>query len=397
MEKDALTSASGPDASPPAEAALPPESEAEKGAEAVEAADQAAPPLAPGEAQRASALTWAAVLLALAALGLLGWHWFDTQQRLAGLQGEVARRLAQSDAAGGETRLLAQQGQETMAGLESRLSGLEARLAESQSQQAALDALLQDMSRNRDDRLLSDVEQALGVAVQQLQLAGNVEAALVALQGADARLAEAGHARLVPLRKVLARDMERLRALPLTDVQGVGLRIESVASAVDSLPLAFEAKPAAADPAAAAPSPPASTAPAEPVRQLLGELWRELKSLIRIERLDRPDPALLTPANAFFLRENLRLRLLAARLALLQRDGAAFRRDVQQSLAWLERYFDMGATPVRTAAATLKPLGALSLEQALPDLGDSLAALRKLKAEKEANAAPPPARGKGAN
>lgn len=384
MEKDALTSAPEPDASPPPEAALPPEPEA---------AGREAPPPAPG----ASPLTWTALLLALAALGLLGGHWFDTQQRLAGLQEEVARRLAQSDAAGGEARLLAQQGRETMAGLESRLAGLEAGLAESQSQQAALDALLQDMSRNRDDRLLSDVEQALGVAAQQLQLAGNVEAALIALQGADARLAEAGHARFVPLRKILARDMERLRALPLTDVHAIGLRIESVASVVDGLPLAYEAKPALAHPAAATPGPSASTAAAEPVRQLLGELWRELKSLIRIERLDRPDPALLTPTNAFFLRENLRLRLLVARLALLQRDSATFRRELRQSLAWLERYFDMDATPVRTAVATLQPLGDLSFEQTLPDLGESLAALRSLKAETEANAAPPPARGKGAN
>lgn len=291
--------------------------------------------------------------------------------------------------------MLAKQGQEATATLQARLIDLEAKLAESQSQQAAIDALLQDMTRNSDARLLSEIEQALGAAVQQLQLAGNVEAALIALQGADARLASAGRPQFLPLRKVIARDMERLKALPLADVHGIGLRIESVAAAVDSLPLAFEAKPVATpEQAAAAPTAPDSTWTGF-ARQLAGELWREVKSLIRIERLDRPDPALLAPSHAFFLRENLRLRLLSARLALLQRDGAAFRREVQQSQAWIERYFDLRAAPVQTAVATLKQMGTAQVDLQLPTLSDSLTVLRNLRVAKETVA--PAARNKGDN
>ena len=120
-----------------------------------------------------------------------------------------------------------------------------------------------------------------------------------------------------------------------------------------------------------------------------------MKSLIRIERLDRPDPALLAPSHTFFLSENLRLRLLSARLALLQRDGAVFRREVQQSQAWIERYFDTRAVPVQTAVATLKQMGTAQVDLELPTLSDSLTVLRNLKVAKEA--APPAARNKGEN
>ncbi|MBX3646524.1 MAG: uroporphyrinogen-III C-methyltransferase [Rhodocyclaceae bacterium] len=388
MEKDALTSAPQKDDASTQEAAAQPKSDAEETLAQAEA-------VAEREAPRGTALTWSAVLVAVATLGLLGLHWFDTRERFAGLQAEVAQRLASSDAAGGEARMLAKQGQEATATLQARLIDLEAKLAESQSQQAAIDALLQDMTRNSDARLLSEIEQALGAAVQQLQLAGNVEAALIALQGADARLASAGRPQFLPLRKVIARDMERLKALPLADVHGIGLRIESVAAAVDSLPLAFEAKPVATpEQAAAAPTAPDSTWTGF-ARQLAGELWREVKSLIRIERLDRPDPALLAPSHAFFLRENLRLRLLSARLALLQRDGAAFRREVQQSQAWIERYFDLRAAPVQTAVATLKQMGTAQVDLQLPTLSDSLTVLRNLRVAKETVA--PAARNKGDN
>lgn len=388
MEKDALTSAPQQEAEAPQAANVSPEPGA--------AAGKAAEATVVREAPRGMTLTWAAVLAAVVALGLLGWHWFDTRERFAGLQAEVAQRLASSDAAGGEARLLARQGQETAAALQARLIDLEARLAESKTQQAALDALLQDMTRNRDDRLLAEIEQALAAAVQQLQLAGNVEAALIALQGADARLAAAGRPQFLPLRKVMARDMARLKALPLADVHGIGLRIESVAAAVGSLPLAFEAKPAAAmAPAAAAPAAVPDGTWAGFARHMLGELWREVKSLVRIERLDRPDPALLAPSHTFFLRENLRLRLLSARLALLQRDGAVFRREVQQSLAWIERYFDPSAASVQSAMATLKQMSVAQVDLELPNLNDSLTVLRNLKVTKEA--ATPSARDKGEN
>lgn len=337
-------------------------------------------PARPERTRRLSAaLRHPAVWVAVAALALLVWQVVDSRSRMADLQQEVARRLAAGDAAAGEARAVARQNQEALATLQAKLGALEARLAESQSQQAALDAMVQELTRNRDERLLAEVEQALNTAAQQLQLAGNVEAALLALQGADARLAAAGRAQFLPLRKVIARDLERLKALPLADVPGIALRIEGVIRAVDAMPLAFEARPHA-EPGGDAFVP---AAQAGYWQTLLDELWRELRSLVRIERLDRPSPALLSPSHAFFLRENLKLRLVNARLALLQRDGKSFQQELRQAQEWIERYYDTRARPTQTALAALRQLSTADVAMTLPSLQESLTTLRNFKVARE--------------
>jgi uroporphyrin-3 C-methyltransferase len=100
---------------------------------------------------------------------------------------------------------------------------------------------------------------------------------------------------------------------------------------------------------------------------------------VRVERIDQGDPLLLSPTQSFFLRENLKLRLLNARLALLQRDGKTFREEIRVSREQLERYFDTRAKPVMTAQATLKALGTADVTFDMPGLAETLAALRKIK------------------
>jgi uroporphyrin-3 C-methyltransferase len=316
-----------------------------------------------------------ALPVAMLALGLLAWQWFDARSRMVDLQQEVARRLTSGDSVAGEARAAAKQTQEGLAALQAKVGALEAKLAESQSQQMALDAMVQELTLNREARLLSEIEQALNTAAQQLQLAGNVEAALIALQEAEGRLAAAGRARFLPLRKLISRDIERLKALPLADVPGISLRIEGIVGAVDTLPLAFEAKPRI-EPAKASFVPVAAPNNWE---KLLRELWAELRGLIRVERMDRPNPELLSPTHAFFLRENLKLRLVNARLLLLQRDGKTFRQEVKQAQAWIEQYFDLRAKPVQAALSTLRQLAAADVGLVLPTLEESLTTLRNYK------------------
>lgn len=346
---------------------------------------QAAPASRRGSFLRQPAL-WAALI----ALGLIVWQALDTRSRMAALHLEVSRRLAAADASANEARIAVRQNLEALAALQAKTGDLEARLAESQSQQATLDAMVQELTRNREERLLAEVEQSLNIAAQQLQIAGNVEAALVALQGADARLATSGRAHFLPLRKALARDIERLKALPLADVAGITLRLESIIAGVDSLPLAFEAHPHAGVPSAAFMPAPAVGWKAS-AEKLWSELWSELKSLIRVERLDRPDPALLSPSHSFFLRENLKLRLVNARLSLLQRDGQSFRQDVTQAQDWLKRYFDTRSRAVQSALTTLRQLDETDVSLALPGLQESLTTLRNLKIQRD-QASPAPAR-----
>jgi uroporphyrin-3 C-methyltransferase len=307
-------------------------------------------------------------------------QWVDTRVQVSGLQQELARRLAEGDSMAKEGRTLARQSQDAVASLQAKVGALEAKLAETQSQAVALEAMYQELSSSRDERVLAEVEQAVTIAMQQLQFAGNVEAALSALQGADARLARSAQAQFLPVRRLIARDIERLKATPGANMSGLSLKIESVVAAVDSLPLAYEQRPKAD---AAKPVSPAKAASTDYWRDLGADLWRELRQLVRIERIDQGDPALLSPNQSFFLRENLKLRLLNARLALLQREGRTFREEIRQSREQLDRYFDARSKPVQAAQSTLGTLATTDVAFDLPGLAETLTALRNLKFARE--------------
>lgn len=310
-------------------------------------------------------------------------QWVDTRMQVTDLQQELARRLTEGDSAVKEGRALARQSQEAQAALQAKVGVLEAKLAETQNQAVALEAMYQELSSSRDERVLAEVEQAVAIAMQQLQFAGNVEAALIALQGAETRLARSAQPQFLPARKLIVRDIERLKGTPGANISGLSLKIESVVAVVDSLPLAYEQRPKAV---AAKPGVPAKPATADYWRELGADLWHEFRQLVRVERIDQGDPALLSPTQNFFLRENLKLRLLNARLALLQRDGKTFREEIRQSREHLDRYFDSRAKPVQAAQSTLKTLATTDVSFDLPGLAETLTALRNLKFARERGA-----------
>ncbi|MEW6512925.1 MAG: uroporphyrinogen-III C-methyltransferase [Pseudomonadota bacterium] len=355
----------------------------------------AAPPVAEKSGTAQPWALWLAVL-ALLGVGVLGWLAWQGNERVEATRQELARRLTDSDAMQREALANAKQNREALDALQGKVGAFEAQLAEMQSQQLAMQSMYQEMSRVRDDRLLAEIEQDVAIAAQQLQLAGNVEAALIALQGAEARLAKSAQPQFLPLRKLIARDIERLKALPGADVSGIALKLDTLLNAVPSLPLAFEQRPATPPKQKKGPPTPspalpggetASAVPAAPtfdsmVRAWLGEVWHELRQLVRIERVDTHgigDPGLLAPREVFFLRENLRLRLLSARLALLARDGGSFQGDLKQADAWLGQYFDTRATAVQDAQTALRSLIKLDVMREPVELNETLSALRNFK------------------
>jgi len=280
--------------------------------------------------QRRSWLVLLALLLALASTALAAWQWYDTRRRFDELQQGMTGRLAEADAQGRETRSLAGQSRDDLRDVVARIGQLEARMVETQNQRLALESLYRDFSGSRDQWVLAEVEQALLIANQQLQLAGNVKAALTALETADARLARLDRPQLTALRRVISQDVERLRAAPYVDVVGMALRLDNVMKAVDGLPLAMEERLLPANNAAAAAS-----------GSFWANLWHEtiqdLRRLVRIQNAEKPEAPLLSPEQAFFLRENLKLRLLGARLALLARDETRYKTDLDAASDWLQR------------------------------------------------------------
>jgi uroporphyrin-3 C-methyltransferase len=279
--------------------------------------------------------------------------------------------VRESESDSRDARLSAKQAQEAAREVQAKLAQIELKLTELQNQQIGLETLYQELSRSRDEWVLAEIEQILTIASQQLQLTGSVQAALAALQTADARLARSGRPQFLPLRKTFARDIERLKTAPSLDVPGLAVKLDQLIAGVDSLPLVQEARPQAK--AAAKPESDGLW------ERLVAELLGELKQLVRIQNTEGAAPALLSPQQAFFLRENLKLRLLNARLALLARDEAAYRSDVRVAASWLERYFDTRSRPAAAMSVTLKQLGSSAVGVSLPMIGESLAAVRGYK------------------
>jgi uroporphyrin-3 C-methyltransferase len=334
------------------------------------------PPESPQLAKRGSRLgVPGAIAFVLVSL-LFAWQWYDARARIEALRGELAQRVHDSEADSRDARLSAKQAQEAMREALAKVAQLDLRLSEYQNQQAGLETLYQELSRNRDDWVLAEIEQILTIASQQLQLVGNVPAALAALQTVDARLARSARPQFVPLRKALAHDIERLRAAPALDVPGIAVKLDQMIASVDSLPLAQEMRP---QPAAAE-----KAAPEGAWDRLVAEVAGELKQLVRIQRVDGADAALVSPPQAYFLRENLKLRLLNARVSLLARDEAAYRGDLDATQAWLVRYIDTRSGPGASMAAGLKQLRAAGTGPLFPNISESLVAVRSYK--------PPPER-----
>jgi uroporphyrin-3 C-methyltransferase len=325
-----------------------------------------------------------ALLIAVLAFGVAAWQWYDSRGEIADLRHEIAKKLTDSDIQSKENRLVAEQVRESVADAQVKLGVLESRLAESQSQQIALEALYQELSRNRDEWAYAEIEQSLFIASQQLALAGNVKGALIALQAADARLQRMNRPQLTTLRKAINRDLERLKTAPLADTVVISARLDSLIAQTDKLPLAMEVRPQ--------PSAPAD-APKEAEdnwwTRFWHDTWTELRQLVRVQQVDKPDVALLAPAQSYFLRENLKLRLIGARLALLARDAASYKADLKAARDWLARYYDTRNNGVAYALGLLRNLHDAEVSIEAPDITASLEAMRALRAARERSAKNP--------
>jgi uroporphyrin-III C-methyltransferase len=332
--------------------------------------------------------------LALAALCVvsLSLVW-STQQRVKSLEQELVRRQQSSQDQSTEARLLARQAHDAAADTAAKLALLEARVAESAMQRTQVEELIQSLSRSRDENVLADVEAGLRVAQQQSAITGSAEPMVAVLRQADERLARYNQPRLERVRRAVARDLDRVRAVSVADVPSLSIKLDEAVRQVDELPML--AIPERKQAAAASKTPPAASqaaaqagvrSPAESVQGWLAwvdqawqhaarETWAEIRSLVRVTRIDQPEAMLVAPEQAYFLRENLKLRLLNARLALLSRQFDQAQGDLAQAQAALERYFDRSSRRVATTAELLRQVSSQTRQVALPRPDETLAAL----------------------
>ena len=185
--------------------------------------------------------------------------------------------------------------------------------------------------------------------------------------------------RLAPVSRAIVRDIEQIKATPVTDTPTLLIKIDELVRAVDNLALLNAVGTSVANNAATKPAPETlSWARAISMswwEKMLNDLWRNAQGLVRISRIDKPEASLLAPEQSYFVRENLKLRLLNVRLAVLARHFESAQADMNQVTRDLNKYFDVvsGQGPLTLALA--REVLAQSKNTEIPRIDATLAAL----------------------
>jgi uroporphyrin-III C-methyltransferase len=331
-----------------------------------------------GRSKGLTASTVVALVLSAFALVLAGGTLWETRDAARDVQQNVGTKLGEQAALLKDTSVRTEQINRDLKESQTRVAQLEGKLAEFQGQRVALEEMYRELARAPDDWLLAEIEQTLNIASREITLAGNVRAAIIALQAADQRLSRADKLQVVQLRRAITQDLERLKAIPIVDTQGTSLKLDSLMSLVNTLPLSIPDMVGANEKEKRG-----TDESGNPVSRLGRELWTEVRQLVQIRRLDNGDPALLSPQQSYFLRENLKLRLLSARTALIARDEVNYKEDLKLARELLTKYFDPKAKVNTNALATLKQLADNPVSIAAPDITASLNAVRAARAARE--------------
>ncbi|MBV9890095.1 MAG: uroporphyrinogen-III C-methyltransferase [Rhizobacter sp.] len=332
----------------------------------------------------------AVAFLALLAIAALVFAW-RADERVRSSERELVKRQQESAALVTEATLLARQAQEGARDAAAKAALLDARLNEVALQRSQLEALVQSVARARDDNLVVDAEATLRAALQQSALTGSAEPLVAALKQVDDRFAHANQPRLEPVRRAMARDLDRIRAASVADVATLSIKLEEAVRMVDELPLAAIAEPRrdlgrastrAGAPASAPASAPSGTFGSwlsrqfgQASRTFADSVWSEIRSLVRVTRIDHPEAMLLAPDQALFLRENLKLRLLNARLSLLARQFDAAQFDLRRAVESIERYADRSAKRTQVMLDLLVQVAQQARQSAPARPDDTFAAL----------------------
>ena len=341
------------------------------------------PPSTPSAPTGASQVgLYVASAVAVAALVSSSLLW----QKLGTIQEQLARQSADNGAQAIEARTIARQAQEQVTEATARLTVAETRLSEVALQRHQLEELMQSLSRSRDENLVVDIESAIRVAQQQAQLTGSLEPLVASLRSAQQRIERAAQPRLTPVQRAIERDLEHLASASVNDTSGLLTQIDDLVRQIDDLPVLNAVAQAASArrmnarvPQDGSANPSAVSEDAAWWRSALQRSWEvlrdEARGLVRVSRIDQPEAVLLAPDQIFFLRENLKLKLLNARLGILARQYDSARSDLTGAINALNKYFDPASRRTQSAATVLLQAQAHMKTAELPRLDETLSAL----------------------
>jgi len=297
--------------------------------------------------------------------------------KLSGIQEQLARQSADTGSQAVEARVMSKQAEELARETAARLAVTDAKLGEVSLQRSQLEELMQSLSRSRDENLVVDIESAIRLAQQQAQLTGSVQPLLAALNSAEQRLIKVAQPRLAPVMRAVTRDIERIKATAVADTPALLFKLDELVRVVDTLPMVNAVGVVTKD-KPVQPVPATSWAKAISMswwEKVLSDIWDDARNLIRVSRIDKPEASMLAPDQSYFVRENLKLRLLNARVGLLARHFDVVQSDMKQANDDLAHYFDMQTRQAQTTLALAREVLAQSKQIEIPRVDDTIAAL----------------------
>jgi uroporphyrin-3 C-methyltransferase len=313
-------------------------------------------------------------------------------QRLEFVQSESVRRLQLAEQAASEARAAAKQTAEELRSMQSRIALAEGKLQDYAEQREAIERLLADTATREQSRLLTEFDQLLTLAEQEAQIASSPQALLGSLKVLESKAALAPPNLRDRLRLAIAKDSETIRAAEWADRAQLLAKFDELAKLLEDAPLAGEVKPQ--QPAKApsprrkpapvvAPQPKAATSAASAAARVNDAAaqetltWSNWSLAVRaffapvsewfeVRRIDSPEALLVSPEQLFWLRENLKLHLMSARLSLLSRQADSYTRSLVKVQGALQQYADLKQPRTQQALGLLTQLQAVRVTAEIP-------------------------------
>ncbi len=333
--------------------------------------------------------------------------------KLSSIEELLAKQSAQTNTQSLEAKVSSKDAQELARETAAKLALLDAKVMEVALQRTQLEDLMKSLSHTRDENLVAELESTLRLGQQQAQLMGSAQPLIEALRSCEQRVAKSSQPKLAAIDRALLKDLDRIKSTPVLDTPTLLLKLDQLVQKVEVLPLLNEPQlnpisepvvksvakvdesrtgtPQTSGNVSAAntnsPTPSALTQAeswAQSIRNSTGEswldtltahVWSQIKGLVRITRIDQPEASLLTPSQGYFLKENLKLRLLNSKLGLLAHQISSFKADLNQSQRELDKYFSMQSKQGQDVAALLKEINELGAQPEIPQIQDTWSAI----------------------
>ncbi len=274
-----------------------------------------------------------------------------------------------------------------IATVDGRLAALEAAVADQNRLRDDIRQMQESLQQERALLSLDRVEQQIDAGWQIWVGTGDPKILMVTLEKAQRSLANQTDAAAQALRLALGQDLSTLKSQQTVDLRAAIESIDAVIASIDRLPLIQDRRVLKVETGVTA-SPkveaPAAATLLEQSRQiateLADELWQTIRGMIRVQRLDHAEAALIAPEQKVFLQQGLRLLLLDARHALIQRNTPVYQQTLAQARAWIVKYTDGADALVREDLAALQRLLTINIDPSAVSLDHTRQALAAARA-----------------